>query len=337
VIDRWQVARRIGLALLSIYLVVSAAFLFVVLTPDPTVNQVRQGAAVSCTGNSEERQQCIEEKVSSYRESRNLDDPVLERYVNWLGDVLTFDWGLSFSTGLPVTDVIRTSLPYTLLYVVPAMALSAVGGVAVGAYLAMRRNSRLDRLGTALTYLGFGVPSFWLAVVLLVYATDTYVVADQYLVQWNAQVSAGRSPLAPMNLLAATLPTFVLATTLLAGQLRYARAETLDHLGEEFVRLVRAKGHGDRGVARHVLRVAAAPLVALFVVELFGVLLVNMFVIEYVFDVPGFGTLTYQAIKQRDLPLIVGATMVIATVGVVGNLLKDLLNAALDPRVGEEA
>ena len=329
-----RVGRRLGLTLLSVLLVFTLAFGFVALTPDPNVNEVRFGAAITCSGSPEERTECIEEKIAAYRRANNLDEPVLDRYARWLVAMVTLDWGVSTSSGAPVVESILFRLPYTLAYVLPSMLLSAAGGVAVGVSLALRSGDRLDRLGTAFAYLGYAVPNFWLAALLLWFVGKPHVVAG-HVVNLDPHVSVGDPVLAAGTLAKLALPTAVLSTTLFASQLRYTRAETLERLGSELVTQLRAYGVGDGGVVRHLLRLSAPLLVSLFVVDLFGVLVVNVFVIEYVFELPGFGALAYTAIVGRDLPMLLGTTMVIAIVGILGHTLMDLATLALDPRTRE--
>ena len=329
-----RIARRVVFAVLSLYVVVTVAFAFVALTPDPNVAEAQYTAALENRyAPPEERLAYIQQQVEAYREARNLDEPVLQRYLRWMADVSTFDWGLSKSTDLPVTMLIARHLPYTLAYVVPSMVLSALGGIALGSYLALNEGSWLDRGGTVLAYVGFGVPLFWLAAALIHLTTQPIALGGGYYFQLNADIYAYQAPWAPQNLLGTTLATLVLSTTLFASQLRYARTETLEHLGAQFVRLVRAKGLGWRGVLRHALRVAAVPLVSLLFVDLFGVLVVSVFVVEFVFEIPGFGRLTYDAIMARDVPLVLGTTMVVAFVGIFGSLLKDVAAVLLDPRI----
>jgi peptide/nickel transport system permease protein len=330
---RLLVARRVALALLSVYLVFTLSFAFVALTPDPNVGSVRFTAAMACGGTPEEREACIERRIEAYRQANNLDDPVLVRYARWLEAMATLDWGVATETGAPVISSIAFTLPYTLLYVVPAMLLSAAGGLAAGAALALRPEGWRERAGTAATYLGYAVPNFWIAAFALAVVSNTYALPGSFIFSWDPELRPGAPLFDPGTLVKMVLPTLVLSTTLFASQLRHARSETLERLGTELVKVVRAKGYGDRGVARHVLRLTAPLLLSLLVVDLFGVIVVNVFVIEYVFELPGFGSLTLRAIKGRDMPLLLGATMVIAMVGIAGNLLKDLATLALDPRI----
>ena len=169
------------------------------------------------------------------------------------------------------------------------------------------------------SYLGLGVPSYWIVVV----AGPGILGLTETLHQFTPHVQT-------------VLLSSVLGISLLAGQLRYARAESREYVYREFVKLLRAKGASNRRVARHILRNAAIPLLSLFFADLIGTLVVNVFVLESVTGVGGIGSLGLGAIQQRDLPLILGVAMVIAFVGILGNLFQDIAYVGLDPRVESE-
>lgn len=317
-----HLTQRAVVAVVAVYLVMTIAFLFVALTPDP--NQGSVVFEVVTTGGDEED---VQQALNAYREARNLNDPIHERYVRWLVDVSTFDWGTSYSYGRPVTSLILERVPYTALYVVPALTLSLFGGVAGGLYAAFNRQGLVDRAVSVLSYSGFGVPNFWLAEVAVL-----LVVGELGLL---SQVSQARS--APFwsvaHLEQFVLPSLVLASGLFAGQLRYARAESLEYVNAEFVAALRAKGVSRLGVARHVLRNAAVPILSVFFADMVAVLVVNIYVIEEVFGIDGLSALSLAAIHQRDMPLVLGTTMVIAFVGIAANFVQDATYAVLDPRI----
>lgn len=320
--------RRVGFALFAAYLVVSLTFAFVTFTPDPNQYRVAYQRTMETGGDAGE----VGEAVSAYRQARNYDEPLLDRYANWMVDIVQLDWGVAYSLGEdprddqgpPVTTVVGGAIPHTLAYVLPAMLFSLVGGIAIGLYSATHQHSLFDRFGTAVAYLGEGVPDFWLAQVLLLVFVGQFGQYGQITASWWDPVKG------------VVLPAAVLGTSLLAGQVHYARAESLEYVGSEFIKLVRAKGASGWHVARHVLRNAAVPLLSLFFTELLGVLVVNVYVIEVVFGIPGLGQLSYQAIQGRDLPLILGTTLVIVCFGIGGNLVQDLAYAVLDPRIGND-
>lgn len=318
----WHLSRRALVAVVAVYLVMSLAFLFVALTPDPNEGAIAY-EVVRTGGDQEDARRAI----NAYRGARNLDDPVHERYARWLIDISTLDWGMSFSHGRTVTSLVADRIPYTALYVVPALVVSLLGGVSVGLYTAFNRRGLVDRAASVLTYSGFGVPNFWLAEIALL-----LVVGELGMLSRVSQPPPAEF-WSLAHLEQYVLPSLVLASGLFAGQLRYARAETLEYVNDEFVAALRAKGVGRLAVARHVLRNAAVPILSVFFTDMVAVLVVNIYVIEEVFGIEGLSALSLAAVHQRDMPLVLGTTMVIAFVGIAANFLQDVTYAVLDPRI----
>lgn len=317
--------RRLLLAVLAAYLVMSLAFGLVAFTPDPGEGRVAYGAAMATGGN----ETAVREALEDYREARNRDEPVLDRYVNYLVDTARLNWGVSFSQGRPVTAVLGDALPATARYVVLALVLATPGGLVLGAYGALNHRSLPDRAVSVLVYGLFGLANFYLGYLLLYqFGAGSGPVGDvlRVLPGWLAGTEPERETL---------LPGLVLATTLLAGQLRYARAEALEYVDREFVKLLRSKGAGPLRVGRHVVRNAAIPLLSLFFSELFAVLAVEVIVVERVFGIEGLGLVALRAVNDRDLPLIVGVAMTVAFAGVAANLFQDVAYRVLDPRVDD--
>lgn len=322
-------ARRTLFAVFAAYLVVSITFGFVALTADPQRAVVAWGAAHGPPGeflNQSEANARVNEAVAAYDRARSLDEPVEERYVAWLVDIATLDWGESLDTGEPVAAMLGRTIPRTAAYVLPALLFSLVGGLAVGTCAAMRRNTPADYLATGVGYLGLSLPNFLVGEVLLLLVVIVHDAEGVY--------RAG--PLLPPFVRTVVLPAAVLGAGLFAAQMRYARAESLEYFGEEFVTLLRAKGAGRWRVARHVVRNASLPLLSLFFAELMAVLVVNIYVLEAVFGIRGLGWLSLRAIENRDLPVVLGTTMVVVLVGVAGNLLQDVAAVFLDPRVADD-
>jgi peptide/nickel transport system permease protein len=316
-----RITARVAFAGLTLLFVISLTFAVLVLTRDPNTAVVRYGVAAG--GGDAAAQQAA---VDAYRAARNLDGPLWERYVRWMTNILTLNWGNSFNLGAPVTTLIVQRAPYTLLYLVPGVALSVVVGVSGGVFAAFRHNSLVDRILTVSTYVVFGIPAFWLGMVLFL------VVGPAF--GWDSTgFELGGGLLTIQNLKRYALPTMVLTTTLTAGQLQYTRSQSVVQLNATFVRLLRAMGVGPRRMVKHILRNAAVPLLTLFFSDLLGIVVVTVYAIEYVFGIPGLGTLSYNAIFQRDLPLLLGTTFVVVLVGVVSNLVQDLVYPLVDPRV----
>lgn len=329
----WWLLRRVTFAVFALWIVVSLSFGLVAFTGDPGEAAVEFAVAAELAeggASGEEIEREAERAVQAYREARNLDRPMHERYLNWMGNVATLDLGVSYSHPSPVTTLIAERLTITMGYVIPGMALALVGGVVVGTYSALGRNRILGRVATAATYTMFGVPNFWIATVAIL--VGMYQFGFVFLIGYDLE----RGVLSAHNLKRLALPALLLGTGLIAEQARYVRSEVLSHENELFVTQVRAKGMSEIHVVRHVLRVALVPLVSLFFANLLGVLVVNVFVIEFVFELPGFGTLSYDAIMNRNLPVITGMTLFVAGVGIVGNLLQDVAYMAFDPRIDLE-
>jgi peptide/nickel transport system permease protein len=331
----WQIVRRAAFAVFAVFLVTSLVFAFVAATADPFTGQLARLAALeSAEEDTPVKQTDAWERLIEYRQQRNLDEPIGERYVDWLGDIATLDLGTAFGTtrtgvmfgqsysgGTPVTSLVGSAVSRTLAYLLPAIVFSVVGGVALGVYTATRQHTLTDRLGTAVAHLGFSLPNFWLAQVVVLSGLGA------------GGLLSGAPGRANGLLYTVVLPAAVLGTSLLAGQLRYARAQSLEYIDAEFIKLVRAKGAGSRRIARHLLRNAAVPLLSLFFADMLGIVVLNVFVIEYVFGIQGLGGLSLVAIQSRDMPVILGTTMVIVLVGVLGNFVQDIVSLVVDPRI----
>ncbi|MDY6765494.1 MAG: ABC transporter permease [Halobacteria archaeon] len=323
---RWYVVRRILWAILATYLILSAAFFIFAYTPDPNKTLTKFAAGYQAALAGENVTQAQEEAVAAFIQARNYDEPILDRYIKWIVDYSTLDWGRTLS-GKPVIDVIANKTPVTLAYLIPAILLALLGGVAIGLYSATHQHSLLDYLGTTVAYFGIGIPHFFLAEALLIIAVQQF--------NWYAVEIDPRYGLwTPRNIQVFILPTLVLAVNLLAVQARYVRAESLEYMPADFVKTLRASGASTWDVARHILRNASIPLVSLFFTEVLAVLFVTIYVIEVVFGIPGLGSLAFSAIKQRDIGLILATTFLPVLVGVFGNLIQDILYTILDPQIG---
>lgn len=261
--------------------------------------------------------------------------PVHERYLDWVESFLTLDWGTSLAgtelfggEGGRVSnlDAVLQALPVTLAYAVPATLLAFAVALYLGYRAANNPRAGSTHLLSTGMYVVFSVPNFFLAAVVFFTLQDTEPgwFPDEYVVAGG---------LSPSNLLWLSLPGVVLCTHLMAAYFRYARSEAHDSLRERYVTFLRSKGADARRVRRHVFREAAVPLVTLFVTELLGVLLVTVFVVEVVFQVPGIGRLAYLALERRDVELVMVLTVLFSVVGIVGNVAQDLAAETLDARI----
>lgn len=257
-----------------------------------------------------------------------LDQPFHLQYLKWAGGLFTGDWGTSFVARRPVAEVVLERLPATLLLMGTAVTAAALIGTAVGALGAFRRYSLFDYLATTWAMMALSLPTFWFGLVAI------YVFA----------VNLGWFPAGGMHTLGGegglwdlahhlVLPAGVLTLVLVAQWSRYARSAVLEVLTQDYIRAARAKGLSRSIILfRHAMRGALGPLVTLLGLQmplLFGGALVT----ETVFSWPGMGLLFVSSLGTRDYPVLMGILMLSAVSVVVGNLLADIANATIDPRV----
>lgn len=320
------VLRRGTFAVVSFYTVLSLAFFVIALAPDPNK------ALLAYQGGSEEQ-------VQNLLAAKGRTQPLFDRYLGYLWDITTLDWGRTtgrFGRGGPkVFDVLARHLPYTLVYAVPAVVVGFAGGIGLGVYAALNSGGRLDRIVQSVGYFGFGIPNFFFAELALFALETEYDLIDFTIGRQSArfyQPGELFNIWTVENLLQFGVIAAILSVALVAGQLRYARSECLEYVNSDFVKLARAKGASEWRVMMHVARNAALPLMAMFLADLVTVLVVHVFVLEFVFNVPGIGQMGIVAVKQRDLPFVMGITIVVAGFGVVANFLQDVGLGAVDPR-----
>jgi len=264
-----------------------------------------------------------------------LDRPLAQQYLDWLGGAVRGDWGVSFSHRRPVTTVLAERLPATLLLTVTSLALQFVIGLTFGVAAARRPGSWRDtliRLGAVILY---SLPLFWLSLLAVeVVAQAVPFIPSGHMRSVDAQTlgPVGRAVDVLRHLF---LPAMTLGLASAGAVLRFTRNSLLDTLSEDYIRTARAKGLTEgRVVWLHALKNAAAPLVQIFGLS-FPFLLSGSLIVEVVFSWPGMGRLTYEAVKAYDFPLVLAGTAMAGTLVVVGNLVADLLHAAIDPRVRE--
>jgi peptide/nickel transport system permease protein len=258
------------------------------------------------------------ERVAAVRQELGLDQPLPVQYAHWLGRAATGDLGVSYATRKPVTAELARRVRPTAELAVPAALLALAVAVPAGTAAAVYRNRVPDQMLRAGAVVGASIPNFWLALLLIV------LIA----VPMPLFPAAGRDGIA-----SAVLPVLVLATTPTAVLTRFTRSSVLEVLGEDYVRAARARGlSGQAVLRRHVVWSSLIAVITAFGINL-GHLLTGTVIVESIFAWPGLGRLTYNAILERDFPLIQGVVLLAGVVFVVLNLLIDLAYAVLDPRV----
>ncbi|MEW6573378.1 MAG: nickel ABC transporter permease [Bacillota bacterium] len=258
------------------------------------------------------------EAVETLRAELGLDDPLYVRYGRWLRDVVRLDLGDSFRTGYPVTEEILSRLPATLELTCAALVFMVLLALPAGILAALYRHAFLDHLSRFTALFGASVPSFWLGLMLIYF----------FAVKLRLLPVMGRGGLGHL-----VLPAVTLGFGMAAVYARILRAGMLDALGQDYIRVARAKGlHEKWVVGRHALKNALLPAVTLLGMS-FGHLLGGAAIVETVFAWPGVGKFAVDSIFARDYPVIQGYALFMAGVFVLVNLLVDVSYTFLDPRI----
>lgn len=267
-----------------------------------------------------------EETRAAFRERYGLDDPVPVQYVDWVGNLLQGDMGTSIRTRQPVSEELSSKLGPSLEIAFISVGLSTILAIGIGTFAALKRDTLLDRTATAGSLIGSSVPDFVVALLLLIFVAQNVPSIPTF----------GYEPLAAglgewLRHLA--LPVIALTASLLGLLVRLTRASVLTTLSSDHVRTARGSGLKRRTILlHHVIRPSLVPVITtaglLFVAVIAGVV-----VVEHVFSIPGMGRLVLDAIRNRDYPLIQGATLLIGCTAVVVSFLVDLAHRALDPRI----
>jgi ABC-type dipeptide/oligopeptide/nickel transport system permease component len=301
------VVRRLLLLVPVFFAVSIVVFLVIHLVPgDPIDNLVRAGSS------PDQRAKL----VAKY----GLDRPLIEQYLIWLGGLLRGDLGTAIVMRRPVLSLIGQNLPYSLSLGVLALAFSTVVGVATGAIAAAWRDSRLDQAIMTFTLLGSTMPGFWLGLLLiLLFAVELGWVPVSGARSWDALI----------------LPVLTVGLGGTALVARVTRVAMVEIARKDFVLLLHAKGLSRAAILiRHVLRHALLPVVTILGLRI-GWILGGAVTVEFVFARPGLGTLLIKALNQRDYPVVQGSLLMLAMAVILGTLIADLVQAAMDPRVRE--
>ena len=265
-----------------------------------------------------------------------LDQPLPVRYVKWLGAMLTGDFGYSFSYSKPVLAVLVDFLPNTILLSVAALGLAFFFGIVLGTIQAVRQYSALDSSLSVVLLFFYSMPSFWLALMLILTMSlmlGWFPVSGPTGNEYEFLSLSGRIADRARHL---ALPTLSLALVLTAGIARYMRGSMLEVVRQDYIRTAHAKGLPERVVVfKHALRNALIPIITLVGLYLPFLFSGTVF-IETIFAWPGMGRAIVGAIFQRDYPLVMAGSFFFATMVVLANLVADILYAVIDPRIRYE-
>ncbi len=299
------VVRRLLLAVFVLWGVATVVFVIVRMVPaDPALLIAGQTATA--------------EQVAALRQQMGLDQPLIGQYLQYLGQLLTGDFGRSYTHNVPALALIGQVLPNTALLASLACALAVLVSIPLGVLSALRVNRLGDRLITTMSLIVQALPGFWIGVVAL-------LVFSRWL-KWLP--SAGLA--GPQSLI---LPTIVLALPMIAILTRLTRSGLIEVNSEGYINTARAKGLSETTVIfPHAIRNALIPIVTVVGLQ-FGTLLGGAVVTETVFSFPGIGRLLVSSIQLRDYNVLQACVVVVAAAFVLVNLLVDLLYAYIDPRV----
>ncbi len=266
------------------------------------------------------------EVEAQIREDLNLDDPLLVRYVSWLGDAVTGDLGQSYINDQPVRDTISQRLPVTFQLAFMSIFLSVLVAIPVGVMGAYKQSKWQDSASSAAVQVALSIPNFIFGIFLIwLFAVQlNWLPASN----WN-RFSDG----VVENMKTAILPVLALALAQMAVFSRLVRSDMIATLQENYILSARAKGMSDRYILfRHALRPSSLSLMTIVGIT-FGALLGGTVVIETLFAIPGLGFSLINAINSRDILVVQGITVFIAVMFVIINTVVDLLYAVLDPRI----
>lgn len=262
-----------------------------------------------------------------------LDKPLHRQYLDWLRRFIQLDFGRSFTDERPVTEKIIERIPITLAINLLSMILIFLIAIPLGVKSAVEENSFFDKSATIFVFVGFAIPTFWLALLLMQFLGihlgwlpisgiksfefDKYSFLEKV---WDLA----------RHLI---LPVFVSAFGGLAGISRYMRSNMLNVIKEDYIRTARAKGLPENVVIyKHALRNALLPIITILGLSVPG-LIGGSVIFESIFAIPGMGRLFYNSVMARDYPLIMGVLVIGAILTLVGNLIADISYALVDPRI----
>jgi len=273
------------------------------------------------------------EELIRIRSNWGLDQPIFIQYFYWLKNAICGNFGVAYIINRPVMDVILEKLPATLLLTGTVFILELLIAIPLGVISAVKKNSWFDNFVTIFTFAGMAIPSFWVALILILVfslklgwfpaggmldplANDTNFIS--YLINISKHL---------------TLPVISMVVVGLAGLTRYQRASMLEIIKEDFIRTARAKGMPESVVIfKHALRNAVIPIVTLLGLSLPD-LFSGAFIAETIFAWPGMGRLGVYAVFSRNYPLIMGIVVISSVLIVLGNLFADIGYSLVDPRI----
>ncbi len=314
------VTKRLLQALPVLLLISILSFLLIKLSPGDFLDELRLDPTVS--------EVLIEQEIARL----GLDKPIWQQYFIWLGNIIRGDFGTSYTFRIPVTELIGSRVGATLLLAVSSVIVTWLVAVPLGMLSAVQQNSRLDRILQLLSYTGQSMPSFVLAILLLIVAQmlGFFPVGGMTSVQYSSLPWWGKILDISHHLI---LPTLALSITSFAGLQRITRGSFLDILRQDYIQSARARGLSEwRVLSVHALRNSINPLITILGFE-FANLLSGSFVAEFFFNWPGLGKLILESVRSFDVNVVMASLLFGSLMLILGNLLADLMLQWVDPRI----
>ncbi len=268
-------------------------------------------------------QDATPELIAQYHADMGLDDPFLLRYARYVWDLLHGDMGISYIYHSSVFAQIAQRMPNTILLAGTSILLSVVIGIPIGVLAAKKQYSIFDNISMVVCMIGASAPAFWCGLL--------FVIFFSLHLKWFPASGMGTGPLGVLRSL--VLPSFTLAVSTIATAARTTRASMLETIRQDYVDTARAKGTKESIITmRHMLRNALIPVVTSVGLQ-FGVLLGGSVLTETVFAWPGIGRYVIEAIRNQDIPSVLGCVVMLSITFTVVNLFVDILYAFIDPRI----
>ena len=268
-------------------------------------------------------EQATEEALAMKREELHLNDPLLKRYGRYMWDMLHGDLGLSYKHSISVWDQVIGRFPNTCVLAVAGILVALLIGIPVGIISAKKQYSLIDNVSMVFALIGVAMPNFWFGLLAVIVFSLT--------LGWLPSQGMGEG-LVPL-LRSIVLPALTLGTGCAATVTRMTRSSMLEVIRQDYISTARAKGLSEKTVTyRHMLRNALIPIITATGLQ-FGSLLGGAMLTETIFSWPGLGRLMVDAIKSKDIPLVLGSIIFMATTFSIVNLVVDIIYAFVDPRI----
>lgn len=265
--------------------------------------------------------QPTDEILAQKRQEFGLDQPFIIQYVTSIKKICQFDFGISYVSNKPVWDEVISRIPATIQLALGSLFIAVFVSIPLGFLAAIKKNSAIDHFSRVLSFIGASIPSFWLGYLLIFFFS---VKLDLFPVE-------GIGTLQHL-----VLPSVTLAFPLIAIYTRLLRASVLENLEEPYVLYARTRGINEKSImTKHVLRIAISPMITGLGMNL-GKLLTGTIIVEAVFSWPGFGRYFIEAIFNRDIPVIQCYVLIGASLFIISNLLVDLIQMYIDPRISRK-